>query len=272
VEECRRFNIVTREGAAAMPEALMRRQEREFRSCDYIVVPSNVARQSFAEMGYGEKTLVVPGGVDTQLFCARSPLEQPRLFRACFVGRLEMPKGLGYLLQAWKRLALPHAELLLIGAANPEMQAYVKSNGGPSVRMVGTLPPHEVAKSYRESSVFVFPSVTEGLAQVLLEAMASAIPVIASERSGANDCVAQGKEGFIVPTHDADALADAILWCYQHPDETYAMGEAARARVENEFTLEHYNQRQIALYRSLGKSSAPVQASRLQAETTGAKG
>jgi glycosyltransferase involved in cell wall biosynthesis len=183
-----------------------------------------------------------------------------------------MPKGLGYLLQAWKRLALPHAELLLIGAANPEMQAYVKSNGGPSVRMVGTLPPHEVAKSYRESSVFVFPSVTEGLAQVLLEAMASAIPVIASERSGANDCVAQGKEGFIVPTHDADALADAILWCYQHPDETYAMGEAARARVENEFTLEHYNQRQIALYRSLEKSSAPVQASRLQAETTGAKG
>jgi glycosyltransferase involved in cell wall biosynthesis len=138
--------------------------------------------------------------------------------------------------------------------------------------MVGMLPPHAVAKSYRESSVFVFPSVTEGLAQVLLEAMASAVAVIATERSGAGDCVAQSKEGFVVPTHDSDALADAILWCYQHPDETYEMGEAARTRIENEFTLEHYNQRQIALYRSLAKPGAKPVADRLPAGGIGAKG
>jgi glycosyltransferase involved in cell wall biosynthesis len=265
-EECQRFNIATREGAAAMPEALMRRQEREFQLCDHIVVPSSVARESFAEMGYGEKTVVVPGGVDTQFFFARSRLEQSPIFRACFVGRLEVPKGLGYLLQAWKSLALARAELLLVGAGNPEMEGYVKANGGPSVRMVGMLPPHEVATSYRESSVFVFPSVTEGLAQVLLEAMASGLPVIASERSGAGDCVAEGKEGFVVPTHDADALADAILWCYQHPAETYAMGRAARTRIENEFTLEHYNQRQIALYRTLGKAKAIAPVGRIPAD------
>jgi len=271
-EECRRFNIATREGAAAMPEALMRRQEREFQLCDYIVVPSNVARQSFAEMGYGEKTMVVPGGVDTQFFSPQSRLEQPPIFRACFVGRLEMPKGLGYLLRAWKSLALARAELVLVGAANSEMEAYVKANGGPRVRMAGMLPPHEVAKSYRESSVFVFPSVTEGLAQVLLEAMASGLPVIASERSGAGDCVADGKEGFVVPTHDASALADAILWCYQHPAETSAMGRAARARIENEFTLEHFNQRQIALYRTLGKSKVIAPADRLPTDAIRVKG
>ena len=271
-EECRRFDVVTREGAAAMPEALMRRQEREFQLCDHIVVPSRVARQSFAQMGYEEKTVVVPGGVDTAFFSARSRLERPPLFRACFVGRLEMPKGLGYLLQAWKRLGLPRAELVLVGAANPEMKAFVKANGGPTARMVGMLPPHGVAKSYRESSVLVFPSVTEGLAQVLLEAMASGLPVIATERSGAGDCVAHRKEGFVVPTHDPDALADAILWCYQHPDETYAMGDAARARIENEFTLEHYNQRQIALYRSLIESRGQPLAGRPLAGSIGAKG
>ena len=102
--------------------------------------------------------------------------------------------------------------------------------------------------------------------------MASGLPVIASERSGAGDCVAEGKEGFIVPTHDADALADAILWCYQHPAETYAMGRAARTRIENEFTLEHYNQRQIALYRTLGKSKAIAPAGRLPADAIQVKG
>jgi glycosyltransferase involved in cell wall biosynthesis len=261
-EECQYFGIVRHEGAAVMPEALMRRQEQEFRLCDYIVVPSSVARQSFAEMGYGEKTVVVPGGVDTELFSARNRMEQPPLFRACFVGRVEVAKGLGYLLEAWRRLALPAAELVLVGEANPEMQSFVRVKGGPTVRILGTLSPREVAKCYRESSVLVFPSVTEGLAQVLLEAMASAIPVIASERSGANDCVAHGKEGLVVPTRSADALADAILWCYQHPDESYAMGEAARTRVENEFTLEHYNQRQIALYKSLGTPETSALAGR----------
>jgi glycosyltransferase involved in cell wall biosynthesis len=46
-------------------------------------------------------------------------------------------------------------------------------------------------------------------------------------------------------------MADAILWCYQHREESQAMGRAAQARVESGFTLEHYNQRVIALYRAL---------------------
>jgi len=60
-----------------------------------------------------------------------------------------------------------------------------------------------------------------------------------------------GKEGIIVPARDVDRLAEAILWCYQHRDESRAMGVAARKRVENQFTLEHYNQRVIALYRKV---------------------
>ena len=109
----------------------------------------------------------------------------------------------------------------------------------------------ELAERYRESDLFVFPSVNEGLAQVSLEAMASGLAIVASDYSGADDCVTEGKEGFIIPIRDVDRLAEAIQWCYQHPDETRAMGRAARTRIESHFTLEHYNQRQIALYRSL---------------------
>jgi len=173
------------------------------------------------------------------------------MFRVCYVGRIEFAKGVAYLLDAWKRLALQHAELVLVGEVKPQMNALLRSYQDCGVRLTGALPPGEVARGYRESSVFVMPSPNEGLAQVVLEAMASGLPVMATDRAGANDCMVNGKEGLIVPARNTNALAEAILWCHQHPEERQTMGKAARARIESEFTLEHYNQRVIALYRKL---------------------
>ena len=251
IEECRRFGINPRERSFALPALLIRRMEREYELCDRIVVPSTLGYRSFAEFGLAKKVVMVPTGVDAKFFFPRPRTEQRPRFRACFVGRVEVAKGVGYLLQAWKRLALPDAELVLIGEVKPEMNSLLRKYADASVRTTGILPPQELAERYRESDLFVFPSVNEGLAQVSLEAMASGLAIVASDYSGADDCVTEGKEGFIIPIRDVDRLAEAIQWCYQHPDETRAMGRAARTRIESHFTLEHYNQRQIALYRSL---------------------
>jgi glycosyltransferase involved in cell wall biosynthesis len=70
-------------------------------------------------------------------------------------------------------------------------------------------------------------------------------PFLGGQRSAQKALKAVRKQGIIVPARDVKALADAILWCYQHPEES-------QARVESGFTLEHYNQRVIALYRALG--------------------
>jgi starch synthase len=110
-------------------------------------------------------------------------------------------------------------------------------------------------KAYQEPDLFVFPSVNEGFAQVLLEAMACGLPVVATELSGAKDCVTDGEEGFVVAARDVDRLAEKILWCYQHRDETRAMGKAARAKIESQFALDHYNQRMIALYNQLASAT-----------------
>jgi glycosyltransferase involved in cell wall biosynthesis len=56
-----------------------------------------------------------------------------------------------------------------------------------------------------------------------------------------------------VPARDVDRLAEAIQRCYQHRDETRAMGRAARAKIESQFTLDHYNQRMIVLYNELAR-------------------
>ena len=259
LEECERFEIKPSRYSPLLPTALIRRMQREYEICDRIVVPSNLARSSFAEFGLADKTIVIFPGVDEQFFSPRPQQPEPqrkRLFRVCFAGRLELSKGAGYLLQAWKRLGLVNAELVLAGEVRPEMKELLETHADSSVRATGFLTMQKLVELYRESDLFVFPSVNEGLAQVLLEAMAAGLPVVATELSGACDCVSEGKEGFIVPARDVDRTAEAIQWCYQHRDETRGMGRAARARIESQFTLDHYNQRMILLYRELAGAAA----------------
>jgi glycosyltransferase involved in cell wall biosynthesis len=250
-EECQRFGVKSLDGIGNQPERLLHRMEREFEECDRIVVPSGVAQRSFAKLGYGKKTVVVATGVDPEFFSPGPEAARPAIFRVCYVGRVELAKGMGYLLQAWKRLRLSRAELVLVGEVKPQMETMLREYANCGIRLTGVLPPREVARCYREASLFVLPSPIEGLAQVLLEAMASRLAIVATDRTGAKDCMTDGKEGRIVPARDVDALAEAILWCYHHPEETRAMGKVARVRIESQFTLEHYNQRVIALYRTL---------------------
>jgi glycosyltransferase involved in cell wall biosynthesis len=253
IEESRRFGVNRRDSGGDLRESMLRRMEREFEECDRIVVPSVVALRSFAEYGYGKKTVAVQIGVDANFFSpsARIADSPPAIFRVCCVGRVEFAKGVAYLLEAWNRLGLAHSELVLVGEVKPQMKSLLRSYANRGVRLAGILPPSEVARCYRESSVFVLPSLNEGFGQVLLEAMASGLPVVATDRTGANDCMKHGTEGLIVPARNADALADAMLWCYEHREQSLAMGKAARARIESEFTLEHYNERAINMYRSL---------------------
>ena len=251
MEECRRFGVNGGDGSGNFAERLLERMEQEFAECDRIVVPSAVAQESFAEYGYGEKTVVVRTGVDTELFSPNPAVATAPAFRVCYVGRLEFAKGVSYLLEAWKRLRLTSAELVLVGEVRPQMKSLLAKYMDCGVRVLGALPVREVVRCYREATLFVQPSPNEGLAQVLLEAMASGLPVVATDKTGALECVTNGKEGLVVPARDGDALAEAILWCYQHREESQEMGKAARRRIAGQFKLEHYNERVVALYRAL---------------------
>jgi glycosyltransferase involved in cell wall biosynthesis len=258
IEESRRFGVDPSKTMGPFPEALIRRMDREYQLADCIVVNSRAAQESFAQFGHAKKTLLVHTGVDANFFSPEEPDETlssadrgPTVFRVCYVGRIEFAKGLGYLLEAWKRLALGDAELLLVGEVKPEIVPLLQSCAGAKVLTTGFAPPAEVARHYRRSNLFVFPSANEGLAQVLLEAMASGLATVATDRSGACECITHENDGLIVPSQDVPALAAAIQWCYDHPEQIRAMGKAARAKIESHFTLDHYNQRVVALYRRL---------------------
>lgn len=254
LEECERFGIRPSECRAVLPSALIRRMEAEFDDCDFIVVPSAVARDSFGDPRYAGKARVIHAGIDHEFFRPRDAQGSEDIFRVSYAGRVEIAKGVAYLLQAWKQLGLQKAELVMIGEVAPEMTSFLREYAMPNVTFTGYLPAAGVRDWYRRSNLFAFPSVNEGLARVLLEAMATGLPVVATTASGAQDCVTAGKNGTIVPARDPRSLAEALLWHFEHRDATREMGRAARNAVEAHFTVEDYEKRMTGFYGSLMKA------------------
>jgi glycosyltransferase involved in cell wall biosynthesis len=250
LEECSHFGVHPRKCHTVLPEPLIRRREREYQLSDRIVVPSSFARSSFEQERFSNAEVILPG-IDECLFHPPNRRGASQLFRVCYTGRLELGKGVLYLIEAWKRLRLKNAELLLIGAVRPEIKETLTALSSDGIRITGFLPREIVAQQLRQSSLFVFPSLHEGLAQSLLEAMASGLPVIATPNAGAEDCITTGQDGFVVQARDVAELAESILWCYRNRDALEPMGKNARAKVESVFTMNSYRARMTGFYEGL---------------------
>lgn len=251
LRECDTWGVRPHECRSLLPEALIRRMEEEFAIADFVVVPSAFAAKSFERPGLSARPLVIHAPTDEGFFTPRCCGEKDRKFRVCYAGRVELAKGVVYLLKAWKALSLKDAELVIVGDVSQEMTGLIREYGSASVRFEGYLPAERLVDVYRSADLFAFPSVNEGLARVLLEAMATGLPVVATDCSGAEDCVTPGVDGTVVPAGDAIALASALLWHYENREATKTMGQAARAKIEGHFTLAHYKERMLHTYRSV---------------------
>lgn len=214
----------------------------EYELADVILVPSERAAETFLDVGVDPGKLVyVARGVDVDRFTPASP---PPLFRLTFVGALIRRKGVHHLLEAWHRLRLKDAELVLVGTPHREIQPWLDRFASPTVRVTGFT--RDVHRHLRESSAFAFPSECEGAAKAVFEAAATALPLIATRESG--DVVVDGENGIIVPPNDPDALAEAIRHLHGHPELLAEMGRRARERVVRHFTWDHYRARLVHAY------------------------
>jgi glycosyltransferase involved in cell wall biosynthesis len=114
---------------------------------------------------------------------------------------------------------------------------------GDTVCFAGAASQERVRGLYRRATVFVLPSVVaangdrDGLANVLLEAMAAGVPVISTSASAAGEAVSDGVDGFIVAPHDPEALAERIGELLRNPQRRQTMGRAARERVCRDFDI-----------------------------------
>jgi glycosyltransferase involved in cell wall biosynthesis len=246
-EEYERWRTKAARYPNIFPRSLVRRMEREYREADHIVVLSRFARDTFVERGVNEKKLLsIPLGVDVDHF---RPMEvsPTSCFRVIYVGRMELIKGVHYLLQAFAELNLPEAELWLVGPALPEIEPFFRLYKG-AYRHFGEIRHAELPQYYGASTLTVLPSISDGFGLVILEAMACGLPVVATDHTGAADLIEDGIHGFIVPIRDVKALKDRLVYLYGHRAEALSMGARARERVMSSFTSERYGQRLLEAY------------------------
>ena len=217
-----------------------RRLDAEIELADRILLGSTFARDSFIAEGVASyKLSVVPYGADTTLFVPREPEErQPGPLRLLFVGQIGQRKGISYLLEAASRLASEGVSLTLVGqvqgngdALNPYRSLFTH---------MGHVPRSELSRVYRQADIFVFPTLIEGMGLVVLEAMASGLPVITTAH-GPGDIVRDGLDGFIVPPRSVDDIVVQIRRLKANPVLRSEMGRRAHVRAQ-EFTWAKYRQ------------------------------
>lgn len=208
-----------------------------------------------------ERIRVIPLGADVvKGGPAPAPAGDSRPFRLLHVGPLHWFKGLHLLLDAWERLQLPHAELIIVGRPFAGWTDYFKGRLAtvPQVRWVDGMEHEELLRYYGEVDAFAFPSLV-GPGMVVYEAMAHGLPVIVSS----GGVVRNGLDGLVVPADGSDKLDEAILTLYREPELRRHLGAEARSRV-TEFTWNRYHAGVVREYKAA--LSAPK---RRQAGSTG---
>jgi colanic acid/amylovoran biosynthesis glycosyltransferase len=189
------------------------------------------------DASHWEKLRLVRCGVDTAHFRPSARRDEAGPVRILYVGRLVRNKGAGVLLEA---LAGLDAELVLVGDGpdRGEMEALARGLGvAGRVRFTGAVGQDEILARFQEADVFCLPSFAEGLPVVLMEAMASGLPVVASSITAAPELVEDGVSGLLVSPARPDLLRDALARLVADPGLRRSLGEAGRRKVEADFEL-----------------------------------
>ncbi|RME53101.1 MAG: glycosyltransferase, partial [Caldilineae bacterium] len=197
-----------------------------------------------------EKVQVVHFGIHVERFAAPQPPAAVEQLRsqiggealALFVGRLRYYKGVEVFLQALARTPRITGVIVGSGALEAELRALAGRLGlGERAHFAGSVPDDRLPLYYQAADMFVLPSIhrSESLGIVLLEAMASGLPLISTELGTGTSYVNRHEQtGLVVPPGDADALAGAMTALAADPELRRRYGEAAQHRARTEFDVE----------------------------------
>ena len=239
--------------------ALYRRLRR---SLDTVIACSEEVARSHAPHIDPERLVVIPNGVDTDLFAPRGASSEERTaagagpgdFLIAAVGSLTPQKGFAHLLDAVASLmsrGVP-ARLAIAGEGplRAELEAYARGAGcADGVRFLGAIP--GVRSLLAAADIFAGSSLREGLPLGVLEAMSCGRPVVTTDVGGNGEAVEDGITGRLVPAGDPEALAGALEDLFNDTAKRVAMGAAGRARAVERFSARRMVERTEELYRRL---------------------
>ena len=179
-----------------------------------------------------------------------------------FVGMVTPLKGIHYLINAFSFVAeeFRQSRLIIIGKEEnvgyaEDLRRQIKKLGLESrVQFIGHQSQVELAFCMAEAAVLVLPSTSEGLGRVIIEAMATATPVIGSDIGGIPELIKDGVNGFLIPPGDEQALAEKLQSVLNNPAKARAMGHAGRSFAHQLFSPEGY----LNGYRDICKMCVPT--------------
>ena len=231
---------------------VIERERAEYEASDRIFVPSMFAAKTFREKGIDSgKLWSFPYGVNLTRW-RRISVSRDKTFRVVYLGSLTLRKGIHDLLAAFRKAALPKAELVLIGTRSAETTRLLERySGGANLIFTGPLHHDRVLEWFSRSNVFVLPSIEDGFGLVLLEAQACGLPVIATENTGGPDVIVEGQNGYVVPIRSPDVIAERITYLYRERDHASTMGENALASVAKFNGWSEFAERMIRHYERL---------------------
>ncbi len=228
---------------------------RLLRKADRIVSLCNEATSELLNAGIpADRLQQIGNGVNTSVFNMNSRRNQKMQRLITFIGRLDAYKGVDYLLEAFKRVISGTADVRLMVIGNGPDEVRLK-------RLAATLHVQErvafrgrrenIAEELSETDIFVLPSLSEGMSNVLLEAMSCGLPVIATTVGGSLDMIRDGINGILVPPGDPAALSEALIKLLGNESLAFSMGKEARKTVEERYMLKNTAACYQQLYKEL---------------------
>ncbi len=248
------------------------RQRRWFyRCCRMVHTVSTGLRERLTVLGLDvKKVVVLLNGVDTERFfpapCKVAAREKISLMAEGpvigVVGRFDRDKRHSVLIEAFLRLVMkmPTAQLLIVGdggSSREQVHQQIRSSPASNrIHLAGFQ--KEPQRFYQAMDLLVLPSINEGLSNVVLEAMACGIPVLAHDACGNSEMIQTDKNSFLADLRTSDQIYDKLIKILGHTSAMGKMGEMARNHVVENFSIHTMVQRYEAVYRQLANRTQSV--------------
>lgn len=224
---------------------------RVWHNAEAVVANSKGLRRLALEFDSSVDIDVIPNGVDIDIYEeVERQWENPKLL---IVGRIVHQKGIDILLEALRDLKELKWDLTIVGDG-PKFVMYQELshqfNLENRVEFVGWQNKQNLMKYYQFANLFVYPSRNEGMPNVLLEAMASGLPVLATNISGNEELVVPGKTGELVPPDSVDELKEKLKIMILDEKMREEYGRNARVFIENNFSWDKTTEQYLSLFKS----------------------
>jgi colanic acid/amylovoran biosynthesis glycosyltransferase len=206
-------------------------------------VCKNIQQQAITLGMQPQKGVVIYTALDTEAYTPVAHNSSEDKLRILMVGSLIWRKGYEYALLAFQKVIFddPSVELLIVGEG-PErdrIEFTIQDLGlANHVQLLGKLDPDKVLETLHQCDIFFHASLSEGIANSVVEAMACGLPVVCTDCGGMAEAIQGGVEGILTPTRDPDSAAQALIRLIDEPSLREKMGMAGRERVLNQFSIE----------------------------------